>query len=127
MAKSKTTHKVRNDIILFAVIILSAIAGLVIFNVTKQQGNTVAVIIDGKETARYSLNTDAEKVIETEYGRNTMVIKDGYVSIKDADCPDLVCEKHRKISRDGETIVCLPHKLVLEISEEAYKNSDTVV
>ncbi len=117
MAKTKTAHKVRNDIILFAMIILSATVGIVLFNGTKQQGSTVAVIIDGKETARYSLNTDIEKVIETEYGRNTVVIKDGSVSVENADCPDLVCEKHRAISNDGETIVCLPHKLVLEISK----------
>lgn len=117
MSKERIPKKIRNDAILFAVIILLATAGLMIFNGTKQRGNTVAVIIDGKETARYSLNTDTEKVIETEYGKNTVVIKDGCVSVENADCPDLICENHRAISRDGETIVCLPHKLVLEISK----------
>jgi hypothetical protein len=35
--------------------------------------------------------------------------------MKDADCPDKLCEKTGKISKNGETIVCLPHRVVVEI------------
>ena len=126
MSSTKMSPKRRNDIILFAVIIILAIAGLFILNFSRAEGNSVIILIDGVETARYSINSDMEKVIETPNGSNTLVIKSGKVSVKDADCPDLVCEKHREISKDGETIVCLPHKLVIEISEQT-DNLDVVV
>ena len=126
MSGNKISPKRRNDIILFAVIIILAVAGLFILNFSRAEGNSVIILIDGVETARYSINSDMEKVIETEWGSNTLVIKSGKVSVKNADCPDLVCEKHREISKDGETIVCLPHKLVIEISNET-DNLDVVV
>ena len=48
-------------------------------------------------------------------GSNTVVIENGTVYMKDADCPDKLCEKTGKISKNGETIVCLPHRVVVEI------------
>ena len=126
MSGNKISPKRRNDIILFAVIIILAVAGLFILNFSRAEGNSVIILIDGVETARYSINSAMDKVIETPNGSNTLVIKSGKVSVKDADCPDLVCEKHREISKDGETIVCLPHKLVIEISEQT-DNLDVVV
>ena len=35
-----------------------------------------------------------------------------------ADCPDQICRNHAAISQTGETIVCLPHKAVIEITSE---------
>jgi hypothetical protein len=46
-----------------------------------------------------------------------LVIKDGKAFIQNADCPDKICAEHKPISKTGETIVCLPHKLVIEITE----------
>lgn len=126
MSKTKITPKLRNDIILLVSILLVAIIGLVVFNATKKQGDTVHVLVDGVETEHYSINQNVEKEIITEYGKNTLVIKNGQVSVKAADCPDLVCVKHREISNDGETIVCLPHKLVIEITAET-EEIDVVV
>ena len=43
--------------------------------------------------------------------------------MKDAECPDKLCMRQGAISRDGQTIVCLPHKLVVEViggEKEAY-------
>jgi hypothetical protein len=126
MSKTKITPKLRNDIILLVCILLIAIIGLVVLNATKEPGATVRVLVDGVETERYSINDNLQKEIVTEYGKNILVIKDGKVSISDADCPDLVCAKHREISSGGEIIVCLPHKLVIEITSET-EDFDMVV
>ena len=48
----------------------------------------------------------------------TMEIQDGEVSMRKADCPDQICKNHKPICKSGETIVCLPHKAVIEISSE---------
>ena len=43
--------------------------------------------------------------------------EDGKAYMEEANCPDGYCEEQGKISGHTQTIVCLPHKLVVEILE----------
>jgi hypothetical protein len=54
-------------------------------------------------------------VIETSLGSNTVVVHEGRVFVEEADCPGGDCLRQGGISRPGQTIVCLPHRLVVEI------------
>ena len=65
--------------------------------------------------------------IETPQGYNIVAVEDGTVMVTDADCRDQICVEHKKISRTGETIVCLPHKLVVEITGDSPAAFDMVV
>ncbi len=117
----KINKKTRNDIILVAVILVIAAAGLLITNLTRQEGSTVVVKIDGEQTQSYSLYEN--RTVEIITGKNnefsnTLVIENGKAFISQADCPDKICQEHRAISYSGETIVCLPHKIVIEITEK---------
>lgn len=118
---SQKNQKLRNDIILAVVIVLIAAAGLLLFVLTKEEGSTVAVKIDGVVTDTYPLSENREVSIKTgendEY-INILTIKDGKASISEADCPDKICVETRAVSFVGETIVCLPHKIVIEITNE---------
>ncbi len=110
--------KVKNDAFLIIAIIAVAIVGLILFLFLSNPGDWVVVNIDGVESSRYLLSENLETDIITGDGNiNTLVIKDGYAYVSYADCPDKICVSHRKISRDGETIVCLPHKLVISIEK----------
>ena len=51
-------------------------------------------------------------------------IKDGKVTMKEADCKDQICADHKAIEKSGETIVCLPHKVVIEIRSEDGKEQE---
>ena len=42
-------------------------------------------------------------------------LKDGKVKMTEASCPDHVCIRQGTIDAPGETVVCLPNKVVLEI------------
>ena len=46
---------------------------------------------------------------------NLCRIQDGEVNMTEADCPDKLCMHQGPISISGETIVCLPNKVVIEI------------
>ncbi len=122
-------RKIKNDVILAVIVIAVAAIGLLLLNIFRTEGAFAVVKIDGKETERYPLSVNTEVVIETENdGKNTLVIEDGKAFIKNATCPDKICEGHNKISFKGETIVCLPHKLVIEIIADDYENElDAVV
>lgn len=110
--------KRRNDIILAVVLLLVAVAGLLLFKTFQKGGDYAVVLVDGKETARFLLSTDTEYEIKTDGGTNTLVIKDGKASVTYADCPDGICVEHAPISKVGETIVCLPHSVVVAIEAE---------
>lgn len=103
----------KNDWILVAVIlILAGIGFLIYLNFGKQSAGLVKVTVDGELFGTYSL--DKEQVIEIN-DTNRLIIKDGQVDMVEADCPDQICVEHKIISRNKETIICLPNKVVVEI------------
>ena len=110
--------KFRNDLILIAVLIAAAIAlglGLLLL---RPRGNTVEVRVDGELVAEYSLSRDIRVEIEGIGGVNILVIRDGMASVEYADCPDKICAAHSPIYRSGESIACLPHRVIVTVSEK---------
>ena len=109
------------DLILVLLIIAVSAASLGVRYLTRTEGGRAVVTADGIETAEYPLNEDLEVDIQTPQGVNHLVIRNGTASVTDADCPDRLCVHQADIRFQGETIVCLPHKLVVKIEngEEA--------
>ena len=54
-------------------------------------------------------------VLEDESGSNTVTVEKGRICILEADCPDQICVNQGWISDSTIPIVCLPHKLMIEI------------
>lgn len=114
--------KHRNDIILAAVLLLAALAAFAVIQLTKKSGGYAVVVQEGKEIASYPLSEDISVTFQSSNGGyNTLVIKEGKADVTEADCPDKLCVNQNSISFNGETIVCLPNKLVVKIvsGEEA--------
>lgn len=114
--------KHRNDIILAAVLLFAALAAFAVIQLTKKSGGYAVVVQEGKEIASYPLSEDISVTFQSSNGGyNTLVIKDGKADVTEADCPDKLCVNQHSISFNGETIVCLPNKLVVKIvsGEEA--------
>lgn len=103
----------KNDWILVAVILILAGVGFLIYtNLGRQTAGIVKVTVDGDLFGTYSLKKEQEiKINDT----NRMIIKDGRADMIEADCPDQICVDHKKISKNKETIVCLPNKVIIEI------------
>ena len=76
------------------------------------------VRIDGKETGAYPLHEDREIAIDTDYGHNLLVIKDGTAKMAQADCPDGYCTEMHAVGKAGGSIICLPHHLEIGIYAE---------
>ncbi len=103
--------KKRNDIILIGSIVAVAVVASVIIAAFARLGETVVVKQDNKIIYSGDLTRDAEVELEN----NTVVILNGEVKMKNADCKNQICVHHKKISKTGETIVCLPNRVVVEI------------
>ena len=133
------------DIILISVCLLAAVLLEVFFVVHRETGSTVRILHDGVELKRIDLypaqtdsetNTDSgyclityrDDVVGVEYfsykpepklpegtGYNLISVTDGTVIVEAADCKDQICVHHKPVSAKGESIICLPHRLVVEI------------
>ena len=114
--------------IIIAVIIIAAAAGLYFGGILspKEKGAVAVIYVDGEEYKSLPLDTDAQERVQTEYGLNIITIKDGYADCVEADCKDKLCVDQRKINKVNQTIVCLPHKLVVEIEGAETSKIDSV-
>ena len=103
------------DIILLILIIA---AGLIISfgPLAKEAGGTdVRVTLNGETYGIYSLFEDQTIEIESDGHRNVIIIEDGTVRIESSTCKNQICVDHGKISLIGDSIVCLPNRVVVEI------------
>ena len=108
-------RKVRNDIIFIVVLLLGvSLAALAIF-LFSAPGDRVTVTIGGEKVGEYSLDEDRVVEIKSVDGYNILVIESGVAYVKDASCPDGICSSHRPVSRGGESIICLPNEVVIEV------------
>jgi hypothetical protein len=119
-------HKKRNDAILIAALLLAAGILFLATGAAKKDGAQVCVYVDGARAASYSLFENREIPLAYD-GHNTLKIEAGAASVTDADCPDRLCVKQRAISKQGETIVCLPHRLIVKIEGGDAPDVDGVV
>ncbi len=125
MSHTSPTPKKRwiADLILAGSILFLLSVGILVSLWVRGEGDTVTILIDGKVTYTYSLSQDREYWIETPVGKNLLIIENGRARVESASCPDGICAAHAPIHREGDTIVCLPHKLVIRI-DRANPDSD---
>ena len=133
------------DIVLIVICLFAAALLAIFFVVHREAGSSVRIMYDGIELKMidlYSAQTDSapdvgtgyylityrDDVVNMEYFRNKPELKfpegteynlvsitDGSVVMEAADCRDQVCVHHKPVSSKGESIICLPHRLVAEI------------
>ena len=104
----------KNDLILVLLVFVAAgifFAGH-LFTSQKSAG-VVEIQIDGKVVE--TLDLQKERAFKINGGTNTVQIENGKVKMAAANCPDQICVHHNKISRNKETIICLPDKVVITI------------
>ena len=115
----------KNDLILAAVVILAA-AAILVFQFFRQDSGEhyVEVTVDGEVFGTYDLAEDQTVEID---GTNRLVIKDGAARMEWADCPDQICVNHRAVSREGESIICLPNQVVISVTDGEEAELDGIV
>lgn len=103
------------------VIILALSVTAIFMRSRKNKSCSVQIIQDNK--ILYEIDVSGidyqEYHIETDDGGwNDILIENGKISVKDADCPDKNCCRMGYLDGLHNPIVCLPHKLVIKYSDE---------
>jgi hypothetical protein len=111
------------DIVLIALLICASLLPLFVFG--KPTAAVYAEIRqDGKvlETIELTGHTGSREIPVTcthdgKEHHNLIRIENEKISIIEADCPDKTCVHTGAVSKAGEVIACLPHKLIIELKE----------
>ncbi len=118
----------KNDLLLLGILLAAFLVILFFTVITKKEGTFVQVRIDGEITDVFPLSEDIEFQIHGyNGGTNTLVINGGKAYLKDTSCPDHLCEKMGKISKSGQSLICLPNHVVVEIAGDEGTEYDAVV
>ena len=119
----------RLDVIIIAAFIAAGIIFALFLFTGGHKGSIVKISVDGEVIKEFPLDKDATYEIEGyDGGMNLLVIENGEAYIKEASCPDGLCIHMGRISTAGQSVVCLPNRVVVSIDGgEDEENIDHVV
>ena len=117
------------DFVIIAMILLGSTAGLL-----KTTGGRKAsvspptkVIVYRDGTAMQSLGLDNDREISLLDGKMVLEIHANKVRVKKSDCPRQHCVRQGWSRHAGESIVCVPFKILVEIQSDTRPVVDAVV
>ena len=117
----------KSDLLLIGLLAAAGMGGLLFFYATGSRGARIRIMADGSEYGTYSLSADQSVPIRIHgVVTNTLQISEGKAKMVRADCPDQLCVRQNAVSGGGETIVCLPNKIVVEVLGEEESETDAV-
>ena len=114
------------DILLAGVLILMGVAASLWISQFDTSGSRVIIKTDGKVYGSYSISEDRTVTVKQGKKTNTVRIHDGEVSVTHASCHNQVCVKHKAIHTTGESIICLPNKMVVQIQGKGGDEYDAI-
>jgi hypothetical protein len=126
VTKEKNGKKLKNDLIFISVLLLLVSVSAIGYFFFSPEGDVVTVTVAGEFYGEYSLHENRSVVIRTETTENILTVRDGKAYMESASCPDGLCEKHRPIFRNGESIICLPNQVVLTVTSQNEEAPDIV-
>lgn len=126
LEQSKILQK-RDKTLIITVAIIAGVLFLAVCFLQREEGVKVRITMDGNIYGEYALSKEQVIDIHGAQGYNQLVIAEGSAYIAEADCPDKYCMEYSPISKQNEVIVCLPHKLVLEVVGQGGESADVLV
>ena len=112
--------------IIIAVVVISGVL-FGMFALMPKDNREVIISLEGEEYARVLLDGKEHVYeIQTELGYNKVIVDKDGVHIEEADCPDHDCIEIGTLNKVGQSIICAPHYLVVEIIGSAEAELDEI-
>ena len=104
------------DIIILLAALTAGMCGM-IFSVGPERGNFIHILTPSGDY-RYSMSKDREITVTGLNGKYVVEIKEGRVRAREAICPEQICIKRGWVSRSGDSIICLPNRIIIKIENQ---------
>lgn len=119
------------DKILLIIICVTTIAYLGLSRLNEPDIDTLYVQISQNGTILHKLQLkdieETKLTFEWDGKYNIVKITNEYVEIIEANCPNQQCVIQGRINRPGQSIICLPHRLVVELKANEGSEIDYIV
>ena len=103
-------------IVIIAIIAAAGILAVVFWLMNRGPASSVLIKVDGRTVKTVSINQNQTiKVEGYNGGYNIVEIHNGTVDVTEADCDNQICVNSAAISKPGQTITCIPPRVVVEI------------
>ncbi|MBN2379349.1 NusG domain II-containing protein [candidate division WOR-3 bacterium] len=109
----------RGDVILVIILVAAAGSAWLFIHLARSQSHPTKLHVKtSMEEFRIPLR-DTTLTLTGPLGETKLRIDDKHVWIIDAPCPNKLCMKQGKIKRPGESLVCLPNRIVITIEGQS--------
>lgn len=117
------------DVILIIVILLGSAGWLLGSSLdrspTSNSSKEILIYHDGDLTQRLAANVNQD--VSLRDGKMVLEIRDSKIRIKHSDCPRQFCVHQGWVTYDGESIICVPYKTLIEVQSAARPVVDAVI
>ena len=116
MSASRSAHRGRAGTLLIGALLLIGAALLLYTRISSRKGSILQVRIDGQTVAEYPMGEDIDIILTgKDGGTNHLIISDGQAWFSEASCPDHLCIGMGRIDKAGQSIICLPNRISVEV------------
>lgn len=117
----------RNDILLALAVFVVAGILYIVFALGRATGTIVTITVNGNHQHTYLLSENMTTEIQGYNGGKCIVeIKEGQIAVREATCPDHSCVQQGWIGKNGETIACLPNRILIVVEGQMQQEFDSV-
>ncbi len=116
--KEKKYIKIRNDIILIAIILTIALAFFLIYFFNRKDGKKALIYHDDELILEVDLKKDNEYSINGDISNMIIVVNNGKIAVKESGCQNQICVNTGSIMYTNEVITCLPNHIYIRINED---------
>ena len=108
------------NLIIAAVLVALVLGGVIATNAFGQVTPAKSAVVKASDGTEYVLDLSKDSITtnSTSLGSNVVVVQNGAVHVEEADCANHDCVSQGSISKAGQQIVCLPHQLTIDISDQ---------
>lgn len=104
-------------IVVFSFVALLCLGVWLFISNASSQSLVVGIYKDGSLVEKIDLNSvtgEREITLSGDLGDNVILVSNGRIEMKSADCPDKICVEHGELKSSSSPIVCLPNKVVIK-------------
>ena len=105
------------DFILIILLMIASFSPFLLLRGNQQPGQIAQLRVNSQVVKTFDLRKDQTYTYRDQAHDdiNKIEVRDGQIAIVYANCGDQICVRKGYIGKTGQTIVCLPHRLVIEI------------
>ena len=104
-------------IVVFSFVALLCLEIWLFISNVSSPSKVVGIYKDGSLVEKIDLSSvtgEREITLSGDLGDNVILVSNGRIEMKSADCPDKICVEHGELKSSSSPIVCLPNKVVIK-------------